>query len=102
MHFAEPTNNLCLAHCRWQGRARSLGGEQFYQFAEAELLRTCDGLLASEYIFVADWPNWEMHPDCDEFIYLLSGDTQLDIEHLNGIGLVVLDVCRAVIVPRGV
>ena len=32
-------------------------------------------LLFSRFSFDAPWPTWEIHPHGDEFVYLLSGDT---------------------------
>ena len=33
--------------------------------------------LMMTFAFEADWPTWEIHPNGDEFIYLLEGDTDL-------------------------
>jgi mannose-6-phosphate isomerase-like protein (cupin superfamily) len=48
---------------------------------------------------LADWTVWEMHPNGDEIIYLLSGEMELVFE---GLPSAPLAPGRAVIVPRGV
>ena len=59
------------------------------------------GWLVCEFEFTEDWDTWEMHPQGDEFVYLLSGAAQLLIEHADGVRSVELDGCGAVVVPRG-
>lgn len=34
-------------------------------------------MLVSSFSFDEDWPTWEMHPNGDEFVCLLSGDVEL-------------------------
>ncbi|MBC3875370.1 cupin domain-containing protein [Undibacterium flavidum] len=34
-------------------------------------------LLIAEYTFSSDWSSWEMHPNGDETLYLISGDATL-------------------------
>jgi mannose-6-phosphate isomerase-like protein (cupin superfamily) len=78
------------------------GGDAFWQLPEAELTQSGDRWLVSEYLFERDWPSWEMHPNADEFVYLLSGDAVLHLEYPEGIHAVALSCSGAVIVPRGV
>lgn len=78
------------------------GGARFWQLPEAELADCNDGWLISEYLFVADWPTWEMHPHADEFVYLLSGAATLYLEQADGVREMVLTGSGAVIVPRGI
>jgi uncharacterized cupin superfamily protein len=37
-------------------------------------------VLISCYAFESDWDNWEIHPNGDEVIQLLSGDVELVLE----------------------
>ncbi len=37
-------------------------------------------MVSSWPISEADWSNWEMHPNGDEFVYLLSGSIDLLID----------------------
>jgi mannose-6-phosphate isomerase-like protein (cupin superfamily) len=90
-------------HLAANGSATQLpGGEQFWSLPEAEIERYGDGWLVSEFECAADWPNWEMHPNADEFVYLLSGAAELWLELPGGLQRVALEGRRAVIVPRGV
>lgn len=86
-----------------EGNAAPLpGGEQFWTLPETELAATGAGWLVSEFLFASDWPSWEMHPDADEFVYLISGEATLHLEQADGVKLVTLSGTGAVIVPRGV
>lgn len=90
-------------HLAANGSATQLpGGDQFWSLPEAEIERYGDGWLVSEFECAADWPNWEMHPNADEFVYLLSGAAELWLELPGGPQRVALEGRRAVIVPRGV
>lgn len=85
------------------GNAASLrGGEHFFALPEVDLAQAGAGWLVSEYCFSADWPRWEMHPDGDEFVYLLSGAAQLHLQYPAGLSIVELTGSGAVIVPRGI
>ncbi len=37
--------------------------------------------LVTRFEFDEPWPTWEMHPEANEFVYLLSGDTDLLVKH---------------------
>ncbi|RJF96006.1 cupin domain-containing protein [Noviherbaspirillum saxi] len=90
-------------HLAADGMATELpGGEQFWSLPETEIERYGSGWLISEYEFTADWPNWEMHPEADEFVYLLSGSIRLLLEKSDGVQELVLKDSGAVVVPRGV
>ncbi|KQW40536.1 cupin [Rhizobacter sp. Root404] len=90
-------------HLAADGSATALpGGDAFWHLAAAESARYGAGWLVSEYEFVADWPTWEMHPEGDEFVYLLSGEVDLLLETPAGLQSVTLAGRGAVVVPRGV
>jgi hypothetical protein len=85
------------------GQARELpGGAAFWSLPESELAGLGHGWLVSEYEFSADWPTWEMHPNGDEFVYLLSGSADLLLERPEGLATLPLRGAGAVVVPRGV
>lgn len=85
------------------GAAVSLpGGDQFWQLAASDLAQCGDGWLISEYVFERDWPSWEMHPNADEFVYLLSGAASLHLDEPGGTRVVELVGNGAIVVPRGV
>jgi hypothetical protein len=78
------------------------GGDGFWSLARAELDRVGSDWLVSEYEFVSDWPTWEMHPNGDEFVYLLSGSIDLLLEHDDGLRVLAIAGRGAAVVPRGV
>lgn len=80
----------------------SRGGDAFWQMPEAEMERYGGGWLISEFEFSADWPNWEMHPNADEFVYLLSGSAEVLLDEPAGLRKLVLHGSGAVVVPRGI
>lgn len=78
------------------------GGADFWAQRPEALESVGRSWLVSEYSFDADWPTWEMHPNADEFVYLLSGEAELLLETDSGIERVRLSDRAAVLVPRGV
>jgi mannose-6-phosphate isomerase-like protein (cupin superfamily) len=90
-------------HLAEDGAATQLpGGDAFWSLPEAEIERYGGGWLVSEFEFATDWPNWEMHPHADEFVYLLSGSVELHLERPEGLQTVTLSGSGAVVVPRGI
>ncbi|MEP7296072.1 MAG: cupin domain-containing protein [Burkholderiales bacterium] len=90
-------------HLAHDGAATELrGGPAFWEMPEAEMNRYGEGWLISEFEFSTDWANWEMHPNADEFVYLLSGSIELLLEETTGIRKVALRDRGAVVVPRGI
>jgi mannose-6-phosphate isomerase-like protein (cupin superfamily) len=90
-------------HLAEDGVATQLpGGEEFWSMPGAAIDRYGDGWLVSEFEFADDWPNWEMHPNADEFVYLLSGSVEVHLERADGLQKVALTGSGAVVVPRGV
>lgn len=89
-------------HLAADGSARSVaGGDAFWSQPTAELDRFGDGWLVSEFEFASSWSSWEMHPDADELVYLLSGEVTMLLERPGGIEEVALRDRAAVVVPRG-
>ena len=78
------------------------GGRAFWSQPPAELDRLGRDWLVSEFEFSADWPNWEMHPQADEFVYLLSGAARFELQENGGTRSVALEGRGALVVPRGV
>ena len=78
------------------------GGETFWSLPEAELDRFGAGWLISEFACSANWSNWEMHPEADEFVYLLSGAAVLLMEQPGGLREVPLSQRAATVIPKGV
>ena len=100
MTFSPLTSYVCLGS---DGKARTVeGGPAFWSLPEAEMAASGNGWLISEFEFSSDWPTWEMHPNGDEFVYLLSGSADLLLEQPGGIRTLALREMGAVVVPRGV
>jgi len=78
------------------------GGAAFWSLPPEALSAFDHGWLITEYVCAEDWPNWEMHPQGDEFVYLLSGDVALILELPTGTLEQRLTDRGAVVVPRGV
>jgi mannose-6-phosphate isomerase-like protein (cupin superfamily) len=90
-------------HLAEDGAATQLsGGEAFWRMPEADIERYGTGWLVAEFEFDTDWPTWEMHPNADEFVYLLSGSVELHLEQPDGVHKVSLNGSGAVVVPRGI
>lgn len=90
-------------HLACDGRAAQLpGGERFWATPGPERDRLAPGWLVTEFESRSDWPNWEMHPEGDEFVYLLSGAAVLLLELPDGRQEVPLSGRAAVVVPQGV
>jgi mannose-6-phosphate isomerase-like protein (cupin superfamily) len=99
VHF-DPSETY--VHLTSGGSAEQLaGGERFWSMPESALERFGDGWLVTEFESSADWSNWEMHPEGDEFVYLLSGAAVMLLELPDGVQEVSLRGRAAVVVPRG-
>jgi mannose-6-phosphate isomerase-like protein (cupin superfamily) len=100
VHF-DPSETY--VHLTASGAAERLpGGEQFWSMPEPEIDRYGHGWLISEFECSTDWSSWEMHPEAEEFVYLLSGAASLLLELPSGLESVPLNGRAAVLVPRGV
>lgn len=78
------------------------GGEAFWARPASELEEFGQSWLVSEFECSTDWPNWEMHPQADEFVYLLSGEVIFQLQGDEGITSLALRGRGAVVVPKGV
>lgn len=75
----------------------------FYEELDREFGDFAGHMLIQRYTFDTPWPTWEMHPKGDEYVYLLSGDTDFvlwvdgkeEVVRINQPG-------SYVIVPQGV
>ena len=99
--FFDPSETY--VHLTPTGSAEQLaGGERFWSMPEPEIDRFGHGWLITEFECSSDWSNWEVHPEGDEFVYLLSGEAVLLLELPGGPQEVPLSGRAAVVVPRGV
>ena len=58
--------------------------------------------LVGIFPYDADWTSWEVHPDGDEIVVLLSGAVDLVLDEPGGHRIVELRDRGAAVVPRGV
>ena len=77
------------------------GGDEFWKTI-ATRTDLEDGRLVCLFEFDADWKSWEMHPEGDEVVFLLSGSVDVVLEEPEGERVVALRGRSACIVPRGV
>lgn len=99
--FFDPSETY--VHLTPNGSAQRLeGGERFWSMPEPELDRLGHGWLITEFECSSDWPNWEMHPEAEEFVYMLSGAAVLMLEQPAGLEAVPLRGRAALVIPRGV
>ncbi len=78
------------------------GGDAFWSQPPERLEKFGRGWLVSEYACERDWPNWEVHPEADELVYVLEGDVELLLEKPAGVETVRVQGRGLVIVHRGV
>ncbi|MDR7335819.1 cupin [Roseateles asaccharophilus] len=85
-----------------RGGIRQLaGGGEFWSQPEERLNALGRDWLMSEFTCDADWGSWEMHPNGDEFVYLLEGDIEFLLETAEGVVTQRISGRGAVVVPRG-
>lgn len=78
------------------------GGAEFWGQPPDVLDAFGQDWLVSEFSCDADWASWEMHPNGDEFVYLLDGDIEFHLERPEGMQVQCIQGRGAVVVPRGV
>lgn len=77
------------------------GGNAFWSQPPEALDRYGRGWLLSEYTFASDWPQWEMHPEADEVVRLMSGAAELLLEESTGVRAVRMAAGDACVIPKG-
>ena len=85
------------------GIRQEVGGREFWSQPQEALDALGKDWLVSEFLCDADWGSWEMHPNGEEFVYLLDGDIEFLMETAEGVASAQRITDRgAVVVPRGV
>jgi mannose-6-phosphate isomerase-like protein (cupin superfamily) len=75
---------------------------RFYEEVDAEFQGFGGHVLVSEHAFDEPWPTWEMHPNGDEIVYLIEGDTDFVLHDPAGDRVLrVSEPGSYVVVPRG-
>ena len=75
------------------------GGDKFWSLPEDEMGKIGENWLITEFESTEDWKTWEMHPNGEEIVYLLSGAADLILEkdgiqqtcELRGKGLIIIE-----------
>jgi mannose-6-phosphate isomerase-like protein (cupin superfamily) len=78
------------------------GGAAFWALPEAQIDAYGRDWLVAEFEFDTDWPNWEMHPDADELVYVLTGEATILLEQTSGVERIHVQAPGLVRVPRGI
>jgi len=78
-------------------------GPAFYEELDSEFDAFRGHMLIQRFRFDEPWPTWEVHPEGDEFVYLLEGDTDF-LLHRDGAEqrIRVCEPGTYVVVPKGV
>ena len=58
--------------------------DDFFQTLDRDFPDFHDHLLVSTFSFDETWPTWEIHPEGDELVLLLAGDTDLVLAGEDG------------------
>jgi len=79
-------------------------GERFYEKLEADFEGFRGHTLVQRFSFEKDWDTWEVHPNGDEVVYLLSGATDMVLLQADGSEQTIYlhKANSAVVVPRNV
>ena len=99
-HFTDLTENYLSLGGEGKIEAAA-GGDAFWSLAGAELEKFGENWLITEFWFDEDWKSWEMHPNGEEIVYLLSGAMDLILEKDDVRQTIELRSKGLVIVPRG-
>ena len=76
------------------------GGDKFWSLAAEKLDAIGENWLITEFFFDEDWKTWEMHPNGEEIVYLLSGAMDLILEKDGVSQTVELRSKGLIIIPR--
>lgn len=76
------------------------GGDKFWSLAGEKLDAIGENWLITEFYFDEDWKTWEMHPNGEEIVYLLSGKMDLILEKDGVLQTAELRSKGLVIIPR--
>ena len=76
---------------------------EFYQELDAQFDNFAGHVLIQRFRFEKAWPSWEVHPEGDEFVYLIEGDTEFLLPDNGSDRVVRVDRPGSyVVVPKGV
>jgi mannose-6-phosphate isomerase-like protein (cupin superfamily) len=76
------------------------GGDAFWNNMPASVEHG-EGWLIGAYEMHQDTSNWEMHPEGDELLVLLSGALDIVLDEASGHRTIALETGQTCLVPRG-
>jgi mannose-6-phosphate isomerase-like protein (cupin superfamily) len=76
------------------------GGDNFWSLTGEALDKIGENWLITEFNFEEDWKSWEMHPNGEEIVYLLTGSMDLILEKDGNQQIIELRGKGSVIIPR--
>ena len=76
--------------------------ENFYAELDDDFGDFSGHILVSQHAFSEPWPTWEIHPEGDELVMLIAGDTDMVLAHEDGAETVmrVSEPGEYVIIPK--
>ncbi|MGL4232545.1 MAG: cupin domain-containing protein [Casimicrobium sp.] len=90
-------------HLDADGKAANVpGGDAFWSLPPSDMDKFGLGWMVSEFLCSSDWGNWEMHPNGDEYVYVLEGAAEFLLETKHGIESIAINAGKAIVVPRGI
>jgi mannose-6-phosphate isomerase-like protein (cupin superfamily) len=98
--FIEPTKTY-VSLCADGTSKQFPGGAAFWSLPMQELERVGSTWLVTEHECSENWPSWEIHPNADEFVYLIEGAATLLLEQGTSIREIDIVGGNGVVVPKG-
>src|SRR5688500_9917079 len=80
--------------------AKLEGGDKFWNLSGEELDKIGENWLITEFSFEEDWKSWEMHPNGEEIVYLLSGAMDLILKKGENRQTIELREKGLIVIPR--
>ena len=84
-----------------EGEIKSYGGgDSFWNLSGEQLNKIGENWLITEFHFEEDWKTWEMHPNGEEIVYLLTGSMDLILDKDGNQEIIELRGKGSVIIPQ--
>lgn len=104
MDNAQPfdlTRTFILINDGPTAEAVAVGPDFWDRIRQSPIANSAAGRLISLTEHSADWGRWEMHPACDEILFMLTGSLELVVEVDGAEKTIPLESLNAYIVPAG-
>lgn len=90
------------AHFNENGSMSLIDAATLWSLSPEEMNTRFGHLLVSVFSFSGNWQTWEMHPQGDEMVYLLSGEATLILRLQQGDVEIPLSPNRGHLIPKGI